>query len=63
MHKLSTLTTLSGKASLRIVWSDPLPRWEQLSPERQHELIMILVTMLLKQAPIQRLAEKGETDD
>lgn len=63
MSKLSAPSRPSGKANFRIVWTDPLPSWEQLSPTRQHELVMILATMLSKQLSIQGQARKGRSDE
>jgi hypothetical protein len=33
---------------MQIIRSDPLPQWEDLSPEQQRELVLLLATLLLK---------------
>ncbi len=63
MPKPCVLANPAGKASLQIVWTEPLPQWAQLPPECQRELVVILVGMLVKRLPIQRLAGKGEADE
>lgn len=51
MSNGSNLTNRSEAARPAIIRSDPLPRWEQLSPERQRELVLLLATLLLKRLP------------
>jgi hypothetical protein len=51
MTNRSKLTSRSEAAGPPMIRSDPLPRWEQLPPERQRELVLLLVTLLLKQLP------------
>lgn len=51
MFNRSNLTSRSEAARLRLIRSDSLPRWEQLSPERQRELVMLLATLVLKRLP------------
>jgi hypothetical protein len=51
MSNGSNLTSRSEAARPAIIRSDPLPRWEQLSQERQRELVLLLATLLLKRLP------------
>ena len=55
------LSSQSGISPVQIVRSDPLPQWEELPPEQQRELVLLLATLLLK-----RLAshtQSGEVAD
>ena len=51
MTNRSKLTSRSEAARPPIIRSDPLPRWEQLPPERQRDLVLLLATLLLKRLP------------
>jgi hypothetical protein len=51
MSSGSNLTSRSEAARPPLIRSDPLPRWEQLPPERQRELVLLLATLLLKRLP------------
>ena len=59
----SKLTNQPEKFPPPIIRSDPLPRWEQLPPERQRELVMLLATLLLKRLPSQPRWEEAVTND
>ncbi len=59
----STTLSRSGTPQAQIVRSDPLPQWEQLPPERQRELVMLLATLLLKRLPSQELTREEVSDD
>jgi hypothetical protein len=63
MSKRSNLVRRSEAARLRLIRSDPLPRWEQLSPERQRELVMLLATLVLKRLPGPGQSQEVESHD
>ena len=48
MSQTSALISQSGTPQMQIIRSDPLPQWEDLPPEQQRELVLLLATLLLK---------------
>ncbi len=63
MPTSSNLTNRSGTPQAQIVRSDPLPRWEQLPPEQQRELVRLLATLLIKRLPGPALSWEEASDD
>jgi hypothetical protein len=63
MSNGSNLTSRSEAVRPLLIRSDPLPWWEQLSPERQRELVMLLATLVLKRLPGQNQSQEVGSHD
>ena len=63
MFHPSDLTVPSGQAKSQLIPSAPLPRWDQLPPTYQRELVRLLATLLLKRLSRPSLSQEEQSHE